>query len=284
MTIPISAIVLTKDEERNLPDCLACLTWADEILVVDSFSTDATMEIARQLATRVVQHPFKNFADQRNVAQAQALYDWVLFVDADERVPSELRDEIQILADTGELTKCNAYYIRRVKLFSGRWLSGKHRLRFLPDLAMVIRPRGDARLLDRRLAVWHRPLHEEVRAPEPYGSLDSMMYHYSVTNLSLAYESFNHYTDLDAAFLQRSRTHVSIIEAIVRGIRSFVYHYFYTGLFLSGEQGFLAATLLGYMKFITYAKLSERIRIQRDVGEWTEQDRELLKRFPSDSE
>ena len=276
--IPISAIVLTKNEEKNLPDCLACLTWANEILVVDSFSTDRTMEIAERLATRVVQHPFSNFAAQRNFAQSQAKNDWVLFVDADERIPPELRDEILDLARTEELLKCNAYYINRMALFSGRWLPEKGKLSFLPDLTRTIRPKGDARLLDRRQAVWRRPLHEEVDVPEPYGILINQMRHYALTNLSLAYESFNWYTDLDAAYLHRSstRSRAGILGAIVRGIRNFAYHYVYCGWFLKGEQGFLLASFLAYMKFVTYAKLSERLRIQKGIGDWTEQDRKLL--------
>lgn len=92
--ILISAIVLTKNEEELLPGCLESLAWADEILVVDSFSTDRTVEVARNAGARVIQHPFTNFAAQRNYGQSQAWYDWVLFVDADERVSLELRGNL----------------------------------------------------------------------------------------------------------------------------------------------------------------------------------------------
>jgi len=279
MAIPVSAIVLTRNEEEMLPGCLESLAWADEILVVDSFSTDRTVEIARRSGARVVQHPFANFAAQRNYAQTQARYDWVLFIDADERVSEELRDEICYLAATDRLSEFNAYHIQRVHLFSGRWIPDPTRRRVTPRLRAWIRRTEVPRLFDRRLAIWERPLHEVVRVPEPHGVLDGVIYHYAVTNLSLTCESFNFYTDLEAAYLHRSRNRVSLIEAIARGIRCFLYHYFFAGLWRYGEQGLLLAIILGYTKFMNYAKLSERIRIQSGRGIWTERDRQLLDRF-----
>jgi len=171
MAIPISAIVLTKNEEEMLPGCLESLAWADEILVVDSFSTDRTVEIARRAGARVVQHPFANFAAQRNYAQTQARYDWVLFIDADERVSEELRDEIRYLAATDRLSEFNAYHIQRVHLCSGRWIPDPTRRRVTPRLRAWIRCTEVPRLFDRRLAIWERPLHEVVRVPEPHGVL-----------------------------------------------------------------------------------------------------------------
>lgn len=279
MAIPISAIVLTKNEEANLPGCLESLSWADEVLVVDSFSTDRTVEIAREAGARVIQHPFANFAAQRNYAQSQAQYDWVLFIDADERVSPELRDEILQLSKTDRLLEYNAYHIQRVHLFSGRWIPDPSRRWVTPRLRAWIRRVEVPRLFDRRFAVWERPLHEVVRIPEPHGVLDGVIYHYAMSNLSLVYESFNHYTDLEAAYLHRSRARVSLLEAIARGIRSFMYHYLFAGLWRYGEQGLLLAITLGYTKFISYAKLWERMRIQNGQGVWTEKDQMLLKHF-----
>ncbi|MEM2126281.1 MAG: glycosyltransferase family 2 protein [Candidatus Methanosuratincola sp.] len=279
MAIPISAIVLTKNEEENLPGCLETLAWADEILVVDSFSTDRTIEIAQSMGARVIQHPFTNFAAQRNYAQSQARYDWVLFIDADERVSPELRDEILALSKIGRLAEYNAYHIQRVHLFSGRWIPDPSRRRVTPRLRKWIRRVEVPRLFDRRLAVWERPLHEVVRVPEPHGVLDGVIYHYAMSNLSLVYESLNYYTDLEAAYLHCTRRQASLIEAIFRGVRSFVYHYLFAGLWRYGEQGLLLAITLGYTKFVNYAKLWERIRIQSGQGVWAEQDRKLLKCF-----
>ena len=279
MPIPISAIVLTKNEEDNLPDCLASLRWADEIVVVDSFSTDRTVEVARHSGARVVQHPFQDYAAQHNFAQGQAAYDWIIFIDADERVSAELAQEIRVLADNGTLAQYNAYHIERLHLISGRWMysnPAKRRLtsRYQRHLKRVEVPR----LYDRRDAHWERPLHETVRVSEPHGVLTGVIYHYAYTNLSALGESFNSYTDREAAYLQATlgRTRVSLIEAIFRGLRTFLFMYIWWGWWKLGEQGLLMAVINGYTKFMNYAKLSERLRIQQQQGIWTEKDRALI--------
>jgi glycosyltransferase involved in cell wall biosynthesis len=270
---------LTKNEQENLPECLACLTWADETLVVDSFSTDATMEIATRLATRAIQHPFSNFAAQHNYAQGQARHDWVLFVDADERVTPELRDEIISLAQADRLAPCTAYHIRREHLFSGHWFRYDYRGSLTADLREGIRRSETPRLLDRRQAAWTRPLHETVEAPEPHGVLAGAILHYSGTNLSFALETFNHYTDLEAAHLHATRSKMTVPEAMFRGVRSFVYHYLFAGLWRHGQVGLIFAAMNGYTKFMNYAKLWERLRIEAGQGEWTARDRQLLHRL-----
>ncbi len=279
MPTSLTAIVLTKNEEENLPECLGRLAWADEILVVDSFSVDRTVEIAHSLGARVVQHPFRNFADQHNFAQAQARFDWVLFIDADERVSDELREDIMSLARADKLSPCTAYHIQRVHLLSGRWFDDPAARKVTPLLRAQIRAVEQPRLLDRRVARWERPLHEEVRAPEPHGVLDGVIYHYASTNLSAHLESFNYYTDLEAAYLHRTRQKINLLEAVARGLASFAYHYCRYGWWRRGQLGFLLAVIAGFIKFMNYAKLWERIRIQNNAGLWTEKDRRLLERY-----
>ena len=286
MPTSVSTIVLTKNEEHNLPDCLATLAWADQILVVDSFSADATVEIARRHGATVMQHPFSDFAAQHNWAQSQAQHDWVLFIDADERVSPELALEIRRLADADQLGRCTAYHIERVHLFSGRWLfSDPARRRVTPRYRQHLKRVEVPRLIDRRVAVWERPLHETVRAPEPHGVLDGVILHYASTNLSAHYESFNSYTDREAAYLQHTlgRLPVGLIEAIARGIRAFLYVYIWRGWYKFGEQGLLMAITNGYAKFMNYAKLWERIRIQNEQGIWTKRDKKLLTQFKANT-
>ena len=282
MPIPISAIVLTKNEEDNLPDCLASLGWADEIVVVDSFSTDRTVEIARKYGARVVQHPFQDYAAQHNFAQGQTAYDWVIFIDADERVSAELAQEIRTLADSGALTQFNAYHIERLHLISGRWMySNPARRRLTPRYRQHLKRVENPRLIDRRQGVWERPLHEIVRAPEPHGVLSGVIYHYANTNLSATFESLNSYTDREADYLYHmlKRNRVSVLEALNRGLRTFLYLYVWWGWWKLGEQGLLMALINGYTKFVNYAKLGERLRIAHNHGQWTERDRQLLKQF-----
>jgi (heptosyl)LPS beta-1,4-glucosyltransferase len=280
LPVLISALVLTKNEAENLPGCLDSLAWADERLVVDSFSTDETVALARQAGARVVQHPFANFAAQCNYAQSQAQYDWILLVHADERVSPALRDEIQALAASGGLDQCRAYHIHRVHLISGRWFTHPPDRRLTPALAQQLRRLEVPRLYDRRQAVWERALHEQLHTPEPRGVLEGVICHYGGSNLSFALEPFNHYTDLEAAHLHRNQSRrVSLLGALWRGMRTFAYHYFLQGWLRHGESGLMMALHKGMLNFVNYAKLWERRRIEAGLGTWTDQDRQLLDRF-----
>jgi hypothetical protein len=109
--------------------------------------------------------------------------------------------------------------------------------------------------------------------------LDGVIRHYAQRNLSAALSSLSFYTDLEAAYLHRSYTHMSLREATLRGLRTFVFHYFVRGGYRRGEHGFLKAALDGITKFLNYAKLWERIRIESHRGVWTDQDKQLLERF-----
>jgi glycosyltransferase involved in cell wall biosynthesis len=250
--------------------------------VVDSFSTDRTVEIAQQRGVRVVQHPFQDYAAQHNFAQAQAQHDWVLFIDADERVSPELAHEIQQLTNSGVLAQNNAYHIERLHLISGRWLySDPARRKLTPSYRAHLKRVENPRLYDRRQGMWERPLHEVVRVPEPHGVLSGVIYHYANTNLSATFESFNSYTDREADYLYRTlaRQRVTVLEAVFRGLRAFLFLYIWWGWWRHGEQGLLIALFNGFTKFTNYAKLGERLRIAHNQGQWTERDRQLLEQF-----
>jgi len=276
MAIPISAVIMTRDEAENLPACLESVAWADDVLVVDSYSTDNTVELARQAGARIVEHAFANYAAQRNFAQSQAQYDWILFVDADERITPVLRDEIRALAASGELDRCLAYHIQRVHLISGRWFTTPPDRMATPALRRAIRNLEVPRLFDRRQAVWERALHEVVKVPQPHGVLDGVICHYASTNLSLGMAAFNDYTDVEAAYLHGRGRRASVLSALGRGFRTFAYHYFLQAWFRYGENGLLMAALAGMNKFMHYAKLWERRRIEAGQGVWTERDRQML--------
>src|SRR4030088_729055 len=121
MTAPVSALVPTLDEEVNLPECLGSLAWADEIFVVDSFSRDRTVEIAREHGAHVVQHEFQSYSRQKNWALDTLPFrnEWVLIVDADERVPPALQCEIESTVRDGP---SDGYYLTRRFIFLGHWI------------------------------------------------------------------------------------------------------------------------------------------------------------------
>lgn len=279
MSIPTSAIVITKNEEEMLPGCLSALQWADEMLVVDSYSTDRTVDIAHAHGARVVQHPFQDFAAQRNFAQAEARHNWVLFIDADEVVSPTLQQSIRKLADADALDDYNGYWLGRVELFTGRWWPAPETT-ILPQGTVAIpfnSPVGTVRLFDRRNGDWTRALHEVAQVPQPTARLSGPLYHYSQSNLSLTFAPLI-YTYVEAAHLAQTcgNRRITILEAILRAVRHGVYAFFRFGWWRLGEHGLVLTIISAYGKFMTYAVLWERQRIQNEEGEWLARDRKLL--------
>ncbi len=275
---PISAIVLTKNEEASLSECLASLTWADELLVVDSFSTDGTVAIAQARGARVVQHAFVNYAAQRNYAQEIAAYDWVLHIDADERVTPALAAEIAALRDSGVLSTCNAYYFARVDLWLGTWFPvSPAAYRLTPAIRRHLVRNRFIRFYDRRQGSWQRALHEVVAVPPPHGFLKGCITHFSATNLARMLEPFNSYTSIEAAQLYTEGQHAGVASALYRGLRTALYLYFAWRLYRYGAPGLVIALHQGYVKTMNYLKLWELERIAGDCGEWTDQDRALIR-------
>ncbi len=169
--VPVSAVVLTANESANLDACLKTLAWADERLVVDSFSTDGSMD-GGHVADRVVQRRFVDHASQRQEALLRAVNDWVLFVDADERVSRPLAQEIRQRAGRDDYV---GYWIPRRNRIFGRWMRASG---WWPDRQL--------RLMDRRAAAYdlRRPIHELVRPGGPVGLLTHPLEHYSYASIA----------------------------------------------------------------------------------------------------
>ncbi|HNX68420.1 MAG TPA: glycosyltransferase family 2 protein [Candidatus Omnitrophota bacterium] len=265
----LTAIVLTKNEERNIGDCLAALSFSDELLVVDSGSTDKTREIARSCGASVIEHPMKDFADQRNFAMEQAKGDWVLFVDADERVTPELADEIKnalrerssvsdnlrgVIPEARNLTaeseqSCPAdpaailcvYAIPRRTYFFGRPL-------FFCDA------RGDApiRLLPRWYVSWTQPVHEKIRTDLPCRSLKNLLFHYSTRDLDHYREKVAAYIPLELEAMRKKGRRPSLAKVLFVPPAKFVQLYFWKLGVLDGVAGFQYAILSAYYTFVKH--------------------------------
>ncbi|MFP4176543.1 MAG: glycosyltransferase family 2 protein [Planctomycetota bacterium] len=119
----ISAFVITYNEEDNIQECLDGLRWADEVLVVDSYSDDSTVEIARGIADRVIEHEFEGHVGQTRFAAQQTSYPWIMWLDADERLTSEAYSEIEAAFESGECEKCAGFAFPRKTHFMGRWIT-----------------------------------------------------------------------------------------------------------------------------------------------------------------
>ncbi|HLC21874.1 MAG TPA: glycosyltransferase family 2 protein [Candidatus Methylomirabilis sp.] len=254
----LTATVITYNEEDNVRACLASLAWAKEIVVVDSGSRDRTTEICRAYTDRIFQHPWAGFIEQKNYAVSRASYDWVLSIDADERVPEELRQAIE-----RELSapRHDGYRISRRNYFLGRWMrhGGWH-----PDHVL--------RLFDRRKGRFGgvSPHDRVMIADGSIGLIDSHLIHLTYKNFSQYVRKQDWYTGISAVEqVKRGRRPGSISagELVLRPLVKFLEAYVLKGGFLDGSHGLVAAVGASYFNFIKYAKVWEQgLRAESETG------------------
>jgi len=246
MRARISATVITLDEERNLGACLASLVWVDEIVVVDGGSTDRTREIARQYGARVFEHPFDDFASQRNRAIDAATGDWILSIDADERVPDTLAAEIRAAVDNAAPGLAGFWVPMRTRLF-GRWFrySGTQHERKM-------------RLFRRGCTRWRGTVHEIVELDGDSGAIAHPMLHESTPDLETALRKLNRYSTLDAARIRLSRR--NFWRPWLVPPWRFARLYFGKLGILDGIEGFQFCVLAGFEVWIAFQKARERRR------------------------
>ncbi len=245
MTSKITALVPTFNEEENLRDCLASVRWADEIFVVDSYSQDRTLEIAREFSARVVQHEYVNSAAQKNWAIPQASHPWILLLDADERVTPELGDEIRRILAEGP--RFDGYWIRRANHFLGRRV--KH-CGWETDRVI--------RLFRRDLGRYQeREVHAEIQLPGPLPVLRQPLLHYSFRSFRQYWRKMELYSDWGASQLYREGRRAGWISVGLRPPLRFFKMYFLRLGFLDGVHGLVLCMLAAFSVFLKYAKLWE---------------------------
>jgi glycosyltransferase involved in cell wall biosynthesis len=248
----LSAIVTCFNEEKMIGDCLASVSFADEILVVDSFSTDGTVEKARPLASRVLEHEYVNPAAQKNWAIPQAAHPWVLILDADERVTPELAAEIkQILRNPGFA----GYWIRRRNFFWGKEI--RHGT-WRTDRVLRLFQRDQGRYQDKQV-------HEEIELPSPAGVCQERLIHYSYRSLDDFLGKATRYSTWGANDAQRRGVSGSAWRIFIHSFAHFFKSYFLKAGFLDGPEGLVIAFMEGYGGFFKYAKLYEIERARKAV-------------------
>lgn len=242
MSLALSAVLITRNAEAVLPACLQSLTFADEIVIVDSGSTDATLNITRRFNAKVVQQDWLGFGKQKQFAVAQASHDWVLCVDTDERVSDALRTNI--LKEL-EAPRFHAYDMPRCNRFLGRWL--RHGEGY-PDFSL--------RLFDRRHANWSDDaIHEKVVTASPVGRLAGDLLHESEQGLADYLAKQDRYTTLQAEQLHAHGKRAGVARMLLSPLLRFVKFYFLRLGFLDGIPG-LRHILIGcHNSFAKYAKL-----------------------------
>jgi hypothetical protein len=240
----ITAVILTKNEEIHLPDCLAGLSWCDEVLVFDSLSTDRTLEISRQAGAHILQRAFTNFADQRNAALETVTTAWVLFVDADERVPVELAQEI--LAAIHD-TKYNAYAIPRHNYQLSRLI-----------LHAGLYPDYQVRLLKKGKASYDpdQIVHERVILEGAAGYLTHHFIHYLCDSWGEYKQQQKLYAQMKAKIYFAQGVKPSY-HFFTGPILEFLRRYIYLQGFRDGWHGLYLSWIYAYYYFIAYVNLAK---------------------------
>lgn len=247
MTTPLSAVVIACNEEENLPAALASVGFCEEIVVVDSGSTDRTREVAAAAGARVVVNaPWPGFVAQRTFATREARHDWILAIDADERVTPALRTEIEALRARG--FDRAGYRIPRVAHYLGRWIRGTD---WYPDPQL--------RLFDRTRCRWQGSLiHESVVSEAPVGRLRADLEHWPYVDVSDHLQAIDRYTTLWAEERHAVGRRTHVLEMLGASVWAFVRNYVLRGGFRLGGAGLTVSTLNAYYTYVKLAKLAER--------------------------
>jgi glycosyltransferase involved in cell wall biosynthesis len=244
----VTAVVLTRDEERHLPDCLDSLTWADDRLVLDSGSVDATTAIARGRGARVVEHAFENFSRQRQHALGLVTTPWVLFVDADERVPSALATEVRrVLGRTGAC----GYWIPRRNIFWGHVMRGGG---WSPDYQL--------RLLRTERARYDgdRAVHEVAEVDGPTDRLTTSLVHLNYDSPAEFRTRQESYARLEAVRRHARGDRVRPRNLVLQPAREFARRFVTLGGWRDGATGIVVCTLAAWYELRALRHLADLTR------------------------
>jgi glycosyltransferase involved in cell wall biosynthesis len=241
--------LITRDAERLLARVLAALSWCDEILVVDSGSSDETVQVATAAGARVLHHDFEGYGPQKAWAVMQAKHDWVLVVDGDEVVTPELRGEIEQRLDRDGGAYAG-YEIPISLVFLGRLMryGGEYRM---PHLRLYDRRRGNYN---------QNRVHERVELNGAVGRLNAHMLHDSYGSITAYFDKFNDYTTAGARDLHQRGKQAGMATIMLRFPATFVRHYFIRGHMFNGYPGFLWSAFAAIYPVVKYAKLRELYR------------------------
>ena len=250
MALPLSVVVVARNAASQLPDCLASVAFADEIVLVDSGSEDATAAIAEQHGARVLQKEWLGFGRQKQFAVDAATHGWVLCLDADERVTAELAASIRQALDAPVFP---VYRMARRNRFMGRWLRYGEGY---PDWCM--------RLFDRTQARWSDDVvHEKVLYAVTPGTLDGDLLHESAEDFARYVEKQNRYSSLAAQALHARGQSAGVAQLLLSPVVRFVKFYILRLGFLDGLPGFVHIAVGCGASFMKYAKLIELRRAGR---------------------
>ena len=249
----ISAMVNTYNEEKNIADCLESLAWVDELVVVDSGSTDLTMEIARSYAHKVISVSPGNFSDIRNEGLKHLTGEWVIVIDADERVTEELQREIKnsIAAESKQV----GFQIPRKNFFMRQWIKY---CGWYPDYVLRL-------FRNSREHVFSGLVHEAVLLKGEIGIMEQPLIHYTYNGLEQYLNKFNRYTTLSAEMICNKGRKINLTHLIIRPPLEFIKMFFLKRGFLDGLYGFIISYMSSMYVFVKFAKawLKQKKQVSR---------------------
>jgi glycosyltransferase involved in cell wall biosynthesis len=246
----VTFTVITRDEARNIAAALESVAWADEIVVVDSGSSDATVDIARRHTPHVSTYAWEGYGAQKNHAAALASNDWIFSLDADERVSPELAQQIRetVASDPPH----RGYRVPRVAFHLGRWMRSTD---WYPDRQL--------RLYDRRAGKWNsNSVHESVRVAGSVGELTAELQHYPYRDVSHHLDTIDRYTTLAARDMAARGRRTSLAGVLLHPPVAFFRNYLFRGGIRDGMPGLIVSAMNSYYVLLKFAKLWE---LQKDA-------------------
>ena len=246
----IAVVIITKDEERNIAACLESVQWADERIVVDACSNDRTTEIAKRQGAQVHVRPWPGYGPQKNFGMEQARAEWILIVDADERITPALRDEIQALIKSSPPSDLAGFEIPRRNYFYGRWIRGGG---IYPDYQLRLFRKAAGRYDDTQL-------HENLRLRGCIQRLQHPVDHDSMPTIRTHVWKMMRYTTLGAQEKLKSRSRVTVLEIAGHHVGTILKTYVLRGGNQDGVHGVIVALFAGMHTFVKYAKAWEALQ------------------------
>ncbi len=252
----ISVCITAGNEAANIRRCLNSVKWADEIVVVDSFSRDNTPNICREYTNLVYQHRWLGYIGQKNLIKDLASGTWILFIDADEEVSAELRDEILNEFTTGNTDKYAGYEFPRMVWFMQKWI--KHG-DWYPDVKL--------RLFRKELGTCggEEP-HDKTTVHGPVKRLKGKLNHYTYNDISDQISTLNNFSLISANSMYNKGKRFMLIDLLIRPFYKFIKCYFIKHGFLDGMAGYIIARISAIGVFIKYAKLWEIEASKKKAG------------------
>jgi glycosyltransferase involved in cell wall biosynthesis len=250
---PVSVYVLTYNNSRTIERCLKSLAWAEELVVVDSFSTDGTYEICQRYTDKVYRKEWKGHRDQYQYASDLTTCEWIMFVDADEEVPSGLADEIKGELNGG-VKDLDGFFAYRRTYYLGRWIRYGG---WYPD--------GEIRLYRRGKGRWEGGLHAKIVVEGHVGSLKNHYLHYTYRDISDQIQTVDKYSRIAAEDLAQAGEKLSLFKLLFHPLFRFIKEYIFKSGFRDGLPGLIIIVTTMFYVFIKYAKLWEITNLKNNM-------------------